>query len=355
MRIAWVDNAVAWGGVEVHLAMLARKASEAGHEGFVFCDRALAERYAQALDGSGVQLVPGPWNRILSPASLLGMAAHLRRIRPDVVHSHLYWATRIAAPAACLARVPRMVETIHLEESWRSGWRRILSLVDGVLARLLVDRHIAVSVAVARSAQAARGLPAHRLTAISNAVPPEFARVADRRPGALAFLGRLEHQKGLDVLVEALGILHRRGVPFDLRIGGEGSLRQVLEAQVRDQGLQEQVRFVGRVDDRAGFLGDRSVLVLPSRYEGFPMVLLEAAWHEQCVVASEVSGIPELVRDGETGLLCRPEDPTSLADALQRAMEDRDLRARCAAGLLEKVCRDNDPDVFLSRTLEVLS
>jgi glycosyltransferase involved in cell wall biosynthesis len=355
MRIAWVDNATAWGGVEVHVAMLARMAADAGHEGVVLCDEALLDRYERALRGSGVGLLPGPWHRILSWSSVLGMARALRGFRPDVVHSHLYWSTRIAAPAAFLARVPRMVETIHLEESWRSGWRRILSLADGLLARLLVDRHIAVSSAVAESARTSRSIPGSRLDTIPNAVLPEPSRPVERRPGALAFLGRLEHQKGLDILLQALSRLRERGVEFDLQIGGEGSLRDRLEREVRERGLADRVAFRGRIDDRAGFLSDRSILVLPSRYEGFPMVLLEAAWHDQCVVASGVSGIPELVRDGTSGLLCRPEDPEALADTLAKAVADDALRSRCAAGLREVVRSEHDPDEFLRRTLGVLA
>jgi glycosyltransferase involved in cell wall biosynthesis len=355
MRIAWVDNARAWGGVEVHVAMLARMAAREGHGGCVFCDDGLADRYAKALAGSGVAVLPGPWHRILSPVSVWRLSRALRDFAPDVVHSHLYWSTRIAAPAARMARVPRVVETVHLEEGWRTGVRRILSVCDGLLARALVDRHIAVSGSVERSAIAARGIAPGRIRTIPNAVLPETALPAPRRSGALAFLGRLEHQKGLDVLVAALAALRDRGVAFDLAIGGEGSLRPSLEAAVAAAGLTESVRFVGRVDDRAAFLSDRSILVLPSRYEGFPMVLLEAAWHDQCVVASAVSGIPELVVDGESGLLCPAEDPKALAGALERAMADADLRARCARGLRHAVESEHDPEVFLRRTLEVLS
>lgn len=355
MRIAWVDNARTWGGVEVHVAMLARMAARDGHAGSVFCDDILAPRYAEALAGSDVTVLPGPWHRILSPVSVWRLARALRGFAPDVVHSHLYWSTRIAAPAARLARVPRVVETVHLEEGWRTGIRRILSVCDGLLARVLVDRHIAVSASVARSAAASRAIAPGRIRTIPNAVLPETARPGMRSPGAMAFLGRLEHQKGLDVLVGALARLKERGVAFDLRIGGEGSLRPSLEAAVAASGLTESVRFVGRVDDRAAFLSDRSILVLPSRYEGFPMVLLEAAWHDQCVVASAVSGIPELVVDGASGLLCPPEDPGALAAVLERAVADGGLRERCADGLRRAVEREHDPEVFLRRTLEALS
>jgi glycosyltransferase involved in cell wall biosynthesis len=355
MRIAWVDNAVSWGGVEVHVAMLARMAVSAGHEGLILCDSVLASRYEKALEGSGVQVVSGSWNRILSFKSIFSMVSVLRTYQPSVVHSHLYWATRIAAPAAYLANVPLMVETIHLEESWRSGWRRILSLADGIIARMFVNRHIAVSNSVANSSIKTRRIASEKVVTIPNSVHPEKSRTVHRESYSLAFLGRLEHQKGLDVLIESLKILHDRKVLFDMRIGGIGTLRKKLEEKVFEYGLNGCVHFVGQVDDRASFFSDRSIMVLPSRYEGFPMVLLECAWHHQCVVASNVSGIPELIINNESGLLCPAEDAIQLAETLERAINERELREHCAVNLRDKVESEYSPQIFLQKTLEALA
>lgn len=356
MRVAWMDNAVEWGGVQEHLVFLSRLACDGGIEGAILCDRSLASRFRLALANHPVRIVAIPCHDLLSPRSWIRTYRAIRDFRPDVLHAHLYWAARIAAPMARLAGVRRVVETVHLEEGWRTGWRKLLNGVDRWVGRLLVDHHIAVSRAVARSLAEVRGILPEKISTIHNSVS-EARSAPDifRHGGALAFLGRLEPQKGLDVLLRALPVLERKGVEFDLVIGGEGTQRSGLEKLARELGVEDRIRFVGKVADRAAFFHDRSILVLPSRYEGFPLVLLEAGAHDQCVVASAVSGIPELIEHERTGLLVPKEDPEALASALARAIAEGSLRKRLSVGLAERVATEFSPQSFLHRTLEVLS
>lgn len=356
MRVVWFDNAIEWGGVQVHLAFLAEQASACGVEGRIICENRLLARYREVLAGVPVELVGIDCHDLSSVTAWIEVHRAIKAFRADVVHAHLYWAMRMAAPLARLAGVRKVVETVHLEEGWRTGWRRLFSWGDGLLGRFLVDRHIAVSRSVARSLVAVRGVRPGKIDTIHNAVPLERSSGgACRRPGRFAFLGRLERQKGLDVLLLALGILKYRRMEFHLAVGGEGSLRTELERIASELDLSDRVTFVGRVTDRSRFFEDRSVLVLPSRFEGFPLVLLEAASHGQCVVASDVSGIPEIVDDGATGLLVPKEDPIALADALERLLRDDGLRSRLAQGLARTVENEYSPRRFVERTLEVLA
>lgn len=355
MRVLWVDNSIEWGGVQVHLAWLARAACARGHQACLACDPRLAPRYRAQLSGTPVRIAASAGHALLSPAGWLRFWRALRAERPDVVHAHLYWSMRLAAPLAKLARVPRVVETLHLEERPRPGLRRLLTWLDAGLRRLCVDRLIAVSASVAASVRNQPGLRTADLRTIPNAVAPETGAPSGRRPHHLAFLGRLEPQKGVDVLLEALALLRREGIELDLKIGGTGRCEEALRRQCRELGLEAQVRFCGAVTDRTAFLADRSILVLPSRYEGLPLVLLEAAGHELCVVASAVSGIPELIEDGRHGLLCPPESPLALARALGRAASQDALRADCARALARRVQERHSPETCLDRTLEALS
>ena len=153
-------------------------------------------------------------------------------------------------------------------------------------------------------------------------VAPEPVPGTGGERGALLFVGRLRIRKGVEVLLHALARLRERP---PLWIAGDGEHREALERLARDLGLGESdVRFLGRAS--AGqvreLLGRAAVLVVPSIYEGMPLVVLEAMAAGRSVVASRVSGIPEVVLDGGTGWLVPPEDPEALASALAHALAD---------------------------------
>lgn len=166
------------------------------------------------------------------------------------------------------------------------------------------------------------------------AVAPVPSPTEEEERGYWLFVGRLRIRKGVEVLLDAL-----RGLPEDgppLWVAGDGEHRARLEALVGKWGLGERVRFLGRCDAatvRALLLGCRA-LVVPSTYEGMPLVVLEAMEAARPVVASAVSGIPEVVRDGVTGWLVPPEDPGALALALaEAAIDPEEARRRGLAGL----------------------
>ncbi len=147
------------------------------------------------------------------------------------------------------------------------------------------------------------------------------------RPYVLG-IGRLVPQKGFDVLIRAYGEAHLPG--HDLVIAGEGPERAALEAVAREVVVAGRVRFVGRADRAAAVALFRhcDLFVLPSRLEPMGIVNLEAMAAGKPVIASEVGGVPELVLDGETGLLVPPEDPAALAAAMRKLAGDPDLRLR---------------------------
>jgi glycosyltransferase involved in cell wall biosynthesis len=146
-------------------------------------------------------------------------------------------------------------------------------------------------------------------------------------PGYLLFVGRLRIRKGVEVLLEAL-----RDLPNGTRllIAGDGEHRAALERQAAALGLGPAAVFLGRCDASRvrGLLRHAAALVVPSIYEGMPLVVLEAMEAGVPVVASRVSGIPEVVEDGRTGWLVEPEDPAVLAAALAEALDGDEARRR---------------------------
>lgn len=261
----------------------------------------------------------------------------LRRQRPDVFHAHLSWplAARLALSAAIAARVPAVVATFHLFPPGSLG--RTASFQGRALGAG-VGRAIAVSEAIAASLRDVLRWPDRKIEVIRNGVPlerlrqapdPELRRELTGGSDDVLFLttARLDPQKGLDVLVRAARSVD--GARF--AIAGEGPERARLEREVEALGLGERVRFLGRRQDVPALLASADAFVLPSRFEGTPLALLEAMATGKPVVASAIPGTDELVADGDTGLLVRAGDPDALADGLRRIVAEPVLRERLGA------------------------
>jgi glycosyltransferase involved in cell wall biosynthesis len=158
-------------------------------------------------------------------------------------------------------------------------------------------------------------------------------------------VSRLSAEKGVRYLVDAFAQLRERyGGGVSLRIAGDGPERQRLEAQIAHLNLESSVDVRGWLDheDIPGFLRELDVFVLPSTWEGFGVAAAEASAVGLPVVATNVYGIPDVVREGETGLLAPPKDPGALARAIGRLVEDARLRSRLGAAGREYVARHYD-------------
>jgi glycosyltransferase involved in cell wall biosynthesis len=183
---------------------------------------------------------------------------------------------------------------------------------------------------------------------------------APSAPLHILAIGTLHEVKGQTHLIEACRRLAERGIPFSCRFVGEGPDRAALERQVADAGLTDRVAFLGRRTraEIAALLASSDVLVAPSvptrsgKREGIPVVLMEAMSAGLPVVASALSGIPELVIDGSSGLTVPPGDAGAIAGALTRLHEDPDLRARLGVAARERVVAEFDVDRNAARLVE---
>jgi glycosyltransferase involved in cell wall biosynthesis len=180
-----------------------------------------------------------------------------------------------------------------------------------------------------------------------------YAGANRRGPGPLleiAAVGSLQDYKGHEHLVRACGLLHARGVPLRCRIAGEGEERAALEHLIARLGLEREVLLLGGLprEQVRDLLRDADVVAQPSvvtpsgKTEGIPVALMEALAMGVPVVASRVSGVPELVEHGRTGMLVAPGDPLALAIALRRVHSDPVHAARLAAAGRERVREHHD-------------
>jgi len=192
---------------------------------------------------------------------------------------------------------------------------------------------VAVSHAL-RDTLLGRGVPESRLHVVRNALAPPTFLPADEARAKLAvppssfhigWIGRLSPEKGPDVFLEGLSRL-RSMEGIRVSVVGEGPLRTLLEERTRDRGLQESVRFLGSLENAPGFFPAFDLIVLSSRTEGTPMVLLEAMAAGVPVVATRVGGIPDMVSDKEAWLV-PPDHPAALAEAVAE-VRSHPVRAR---------------------------
>ncbi len=216
-----------------------------------------------------------------------------------------------------------------------------------------VDLYIAVAPEI-RARLLERGVPAGRIALIPNAVTLDPATIASdpqelRRAHVLpaevpivCAVGRLVEAKADDTLVEAIGILAGGGRRVACLIVGEGHLRGALEGRVRRLGLGELVRLVGSRDRAAALaiVKAADLFVMPSRTEGTPLALLEAAALGRPIVASRVGGIPTILEDGAEAWLVPADDPRALARAIGAALDDPGEALRRASAARSRVERD---------------
>lgn len=281
-----------------------------------------------------------PFMRVASPRDLSPHAAtRLRRAlktaKPDLLHTHLVHADAYGALVA--ARTP-IVSTKHNDDPFRRGPFRY---VERALSRR-ARRIICITEALRRFNDDVVGLPADKLRTVyygMDAPPPAWARNTDPvdvPPGARIMLSvaRLVPQKGLDVAVSALPAIREAEPEAVLVVLGEGPERRALRELARSLGVEDALYLPGHVGDVSWWLSRAELLVHPARWEGFGLVLLEAMLAGRPVVASSVSAIPEIVLDGETGLLVAPDDPRALARAVVELLVDPGQAASLgAAGL----------------------
>ena len=310
MRVVHVHRIGGIGGSERHLLALLPALAERGVEvAFVGLDdsRAAPDPFYAALGEAGVPFERLPAPRDLSVSLPLGLARALRRDRPDLVHTHLVHADAYGA----LVRGTRIVSTKHNPDPFRAGPFR---LAERALARRAA-RVIAISEAVRRFNVDRVGIPEDKLEVVHYgldelphawAVNPELP-IGDDVP-VLLCVARLVPQKGVDVAVRALPAIRAAHPETVLVVLGEGPERESLAA--------DGLFLPGRVGDVAAWYGRADVVVHPARWEGFGMAMLEAMLAADPVVAARAGSAPELVVDGETGLLVPPDDPDALAEAV---------------------------------------
>jgi glycosyltransferase involved in cell wall biosynthesis len=281
----------------------------------------VVEQVAAARPGTATRVLAAVRNKT-DIGSMAEIVRTVRQLRPDVLHANLdsQWSAQYGLLAAVVTRTP-VVAVVH--SVWpRPHW--VQRVLIGRLARR-VDVYVGVSGHTARATEALLGLAPGSVRVIYNGVPdPETSHTAHSDDGpVIGAVGRLSPEKGYHVLLRALCDVPEGRLVFV----GDGPQRSELEALARGLGIASRVRFEGWVEPPWTARWTFDVLVLPSFNEGFGLVVVEAMLANVPVIATAVGAIPEIVDDGQTGLLVPPGDAYSLARAIMRVLGDASLRA----------------------------
>ncbi len=286
-------------------------------------------------------------------AFLLGIRRTVRRIHAnwpfDVIHAHMLvpdgWAAArightLGVPAVGTAH---RADVLDIPTQGRQSRMRVAEAIQTLDAVVTVSRAIGDAAdSIARPRRPIVVVPNGADAEVFLPRDPAEARRRIGIPGdgpVVAYVGKLVPRKGVDTLIEAMGILAARdgGAPR-LVMAGIGGLREPLEQRAVQLGVADRITWLGKVahDEVGWVMATGDVFVLPSLSEGLPTVVCEAMACGLPVVATAVDGTPEIVDDLATGLLIPPHDADALAAALARVLDDPALRARMGAEALRR-------------------
>jgi glycosyltransferase involved in cell wall biosynthesis len=316
--------------------------------------------YVESLRAAGIPVatahLPRGYDPIKLAWSLLEIVGYLRRVRPDLVHTHCSVPGIIGRLAARLAGVPVVMHTVHgfhfhdggrgfshslaiAAERWAGSFTHVM------LSQNRADLEQAVRYGIARR---------ERLHFIGNGIaverfPVAPARRKPERRVVITCVARFEPVKNHGLLIDAARLLADRGLDFEVWLVGGGGGRAAAEARVAALGLGDRVRFLGYRDDIPALLTRSDIGALTSLKEGIPRAALEAMVVGLPVVATRVNGTREVVRHGETGFLVDVGDSRALADAIERLARDPELRTRMGERGREVVRTEFDEAMIVRR------
>lgn len=326
-----------------HRLPMARAARVAGFDVHV------ATRVAKggaAIEAEGFTLHPLNWRRgSTNPVDFANAVAEVRRafreIAPDLVHQVAFWPSIVGAIAASGLAMPRLSALAGMGFAFTSNApkaRMVRSLLRPFLRPLLSGPRATVLVQNPDDYEAmiALGIAPERIALIpGSGVDTERLCVLPEPAGpiTMAYVGRLLDDKGLRALVAAHALLAARGENIRLLIAGEAdpaNPASIPTAEIEAWRRQPGLELLGHVPDIASVWAEAHIAVLPSRREGLPLSLLEAAACGRPLVATNVTGCREIARPGVNALLVPVDDAQALADAVQRLARDAELRDKFA-------------------------
>ncbi len=334
-----ITHDLALGGLQQVVVTICKTIDTSLFEPTVLCLRELGE-YAAEIEklGIAVRLLPQKKNGV-DYFAFVNVARLIKREKIDVIHTHNTQPFIDGVLGGLLAGVKTMVHTDHARDF---PDKRRYMMAERLLSHF-VYKVVAVSDHTAINLRTYEKIPARKLTVIPNGIHGSaYSLVIDKvkkreelgiaRTGPIIGIGvRLCEQKGLTYLIQAMPEIIKSFPDCTLVIAGKGPLENDLLEEAEEAGIAGQVKFIGMRLDIPELLKLFDVYVLPSLWEGMPMVLLEAMAAGCPIVATDVGGVSSVIKHEETGLLIEQKNPGAIAEAIKRILSEPSLKNKITA------------------------
>jgi L-malate glycosyltransferase len=354
LSIAMMIETVGLGGAEMVVFQLAEELRNRGHVIEPVVPLNYEGWLVETLKAEGFPVHRYDLRRPVDPAFPPRLAAQLRELKVDVVHSHEFVMAVYGAAATRRLGIPHVI-TMHGNQKMTEKLRRRMALR---WAFKNSEATIAVSDDTRKHLESSLGIRPGIVKVVPNGIPERPGnREATRRALGIAdhevlmlSVGNLSPRKAHSVLIEAVTPLKQEApeLPWRLAIVGDGAERPKLEALIEAGQLHDRVHLLGARTDIPDLQAAADVFVLPSLWEGLPLALLEGMFGRNAVIASNISGIPEAVEHGKSGLLTPPGDRVALKESIRAVVSDAAYRNRLADAALERVRSRYTIDVMTS-------
>jgi glycosyltransferase involved in cell wall biosynthesis len=346
-RIVHSEASTGWGGQERRIMAELEGFKRRGHDVWL-----LAPQHSsifQRAKVAGISVEPIDFTRWKFPFGVLKVVRWINRIRPHIVNPHSSRDGWLVGLAARIARVPFVVRTRHFDVPVSS------KQMSGFVYSKLADHVLTTSPKVTEHFRELFRLPESRVSTLSTGIDTKlFSQtgakaefipdLADDSVPLIGMVSIIRLAKGHETLLQAAAQLRAEGFKARYVIVGEGPYADVIRAKMKALQLESLFTFVGQRDDVPAILRSLSILVIPSLHEGIPQTALQALATKTPVVASNVGGIPSVIRDGETGRLVPPGDPAALALAIKSTLQD--------TAATQRMCKDGRILVEKEHSLE---
>jgi len=329
MKIAFFNSAKTWGGGEKWHFEISSALQGKGLEAIIFTNKRSELYNRLSLAAQKIYRIKISNLSFLNPFKVLLLKKIFQKEKIDCIILNLSADLKVAGFAAWLAGIKRII--------YRRG--SAIPVRNSFLNRFIF-KNIVTDI-IANSEETKRTIlrnnqslfPVHKIKVIYNGLDikkynkAQTIKTFPRKEEELVIgnLGRFVRQKGQHFLVMLAELLKKRNIPVRILIGGEGPLKDDIEALARKADVIDMIQFSGFVDDVNGFMSSIDVFVLTSLWEGFGYVIAEAMYFEKPVIAFNISSNPELIKDGENGFLFEPGDIESIANKIEQLQENRNI------------------------------
>jgi len=326
-----------FGGAETMCENLTYALTDMGHEVTVVSLYQEQTPIARRMEAAGIRIFYLDKKLGLDLSMVSKLAKIMKQVRPDVVHSHLN-VIKYTVAAAKLCGIRRCVHTVH-NVAQEEAEGRLEKIISTAYFRLGWSVPVALSPEIRNTIVSFYGLKETEVPMIYNGVDLSKCRPKTdyslSKPAVLLHVGRFNEQKNHKGLLDAFAQVLQSHPDCCLKLIGDGELLEETKNYADSLGIREKVAFLGSQTDIYAFLQEADLFLLPSRFEGMPMTIIEAMGTGLPVVASAVGGVPDMMTNRESGMLvaCQPD---AVSSAVCSLLESEALRKKIGSAAKER-------------------